>query len=85
MLINQVCVFVTDWPGCREIIIHHETGLLIPPRDPTALAESIMYLENNPIEYERLRHNLYEKTALQFSSKTVNSQTIDIYQLLLKP
>ncbi len=31
-------VAATDIPGTRELIIHEQTGLLAPPRDPAALA-----------------------------------------------
>ncbi|MBX6323188.1 MAG: glycosyltransferase family 4 protein, partial [Rhodospirillaceae bacterium] len=30
----------TDVPGCREVVRHEETGLLVPPRDAAALAEA---------------------------------------------
>jgi len=35
-------VVVTDVSGLAEIVIHGETGLVVPPRDPTALAEAVV-------------------------------------------
>ncbi|MCB2178389.1 glycosyltransferase family 4 protein [bacterium] len=80
---NKRAVIATDWPGCREIIIDHETGLLIPPKDPVSLADSIEFLETHPAEYERLRINLFEKTTQEFSTKVINSKTLSIYDRFL--
>jgi glycosyltransferase involved in cell wall biosynthesis len=33
---------VTDMGGLREIVVHGETGLVVPPRDSTALARAII-------------------------------------------
>ena len=35
-------IITTDWPGCRETVIHNSNGYLVPVRDPAALA-SAMY------------------------------------------
>ncbi len=49
-------VVSTDCPcgGPRMIIRDHENGLLVPVRDPKALAEGICYLIEHPEEAERM-------------------------------
>jgi vancomycin resistance protein YoaR len=37
-------VITTDVGGCRELVIHEETGLVVPPADPIALAEAMRVL-----------------------------------------
>jgi glycosyltransferase involved in cell wall biosynthesis len=37
-------LLATDAPGCREIAIHEQTGLLVPVEDPEALANAISEL-----------------------------------------
>src|SRR5262249_28063775 len=37
-------LIATDVPGCREIVIHEKTGLLVPVDDPQALASAILRL-----------------------------------------
>jgi len=37
-------IVATDIPGCREIVEHGRTGLLVPVRDPPALARAIRAL-----------------------------------------
>lgn len=41
-------VIVTDVPGCRETIVHGEHGLVVPARDPAALAEAAAVLLADP-------------------------------------
>ncbi|CAM2057043.1 colanic acid/amylovoran biosynthesis glycosyltransferase [Desulfovibrionales bacterium] len=38
---NRVLVIATDVAGIKEVVHHLETGLLLPQRDPQALAEAI--------------------------------------------
>jgi glycosyltransferase involved in cell wall biosynthesis len=38
----------TDIPGCREAVVDGETGVLIPPRNPAALAAALAKLINDP-------------------------------------
>jgi glycosyltransferase involved in cell wall biosynthesis len=41
-------VVATNVGGIPEQVVHGETGLLIEPRNPDALAEAILHLINNP-------------------------------------
>ena len=38
----------TDIPGCREAVVDGQTGFLVPPRDPMALAEAMKKLIDDP-------------------------------------
>ena len=38
----------TDSGGCREIVRDGESGFVIPPRDPAALADRLTYLREHP-------------------------------------
>jgi glycosyltransferase involved in cell wall biosynthesis len=72
-------IIASDWPGCREIIIDNETGLLVPPKDPLALAQAVRRLVENQEDYERLRKNVHEVALVKFSTDDVNSQTLKVY------
>ena len=45
-------VITCDTPGCRETVRHGINGLLVPPRDPGALAQAMLGLARDP---ERMR------------------------------
>ncbi|MDX2133891.1 MAG: glycosyltransferase family 4 protein [Saprospiraceae bacterium] len=36
-------ILVTDVPGCRETVVHTLNGLVVPPRNASALAEAMMH------------------------------------------
>ena len=40
-------VITTDWPGCRETVIHESNGYLVPVRDTAALADAMRKLVGN--------------------------------------
>jgi glycosyltransferase involved in cell wall biosynthesis len=44
----------SDSPGLRESVRHEETGLLVPPDDPAALATSLVRLARDPALVARL-------------------------------
>lgn len=41
-------VVATDFGGAREQVIHEQTGLLVPPRNPTALAAALVRMAADP-------------------------------------
>ncbi len=45
---------ITDIPGNRDLVIHNETGIVVPIRDPRTLSEAIVKLHKNPELRERL-------------------------------
>jgi glycosyltransferase involved in cell wall biosynthesis len=45
----ECAVIGTDLPAIRDIIVDGKTGLIVPEKDPKALAEKIVYLFDNPV------------------------------------
>ncbi len=41
-------MIASDVPGCREIVLHEQTGLLFPVNDAAALAEAMARLGGDP-------------------------------------
>src|SRR5262249_55232122 len=41
-------MIASDVPGCREIVLHEQTGLLFPVDDAAALADAMARLAANP-------------------------------------
>ena len=40
----EVCPVITDIPGNRELVVHQECGLVVPRKNPAALAEAFRTL-----------------------------------------
>jgi glycosyltransferase involved in cell wall biosynthesis len=76
-------MIASDVPGCREIAIHNETALLVPPRDALALADAMQVLVEDSQLRRRLGQRARELVCSEFTIEHVNEQTIQIYRELL--
>jgi glycosyltransferase involved in cell wall biosynthesis len=47
-------VVATDIGGVREIVVSGETGWLVPPDDPAALADALVRLIASPAQRQRM-------------------------------
>lgn len=57
--------------GCAEVLRDHETGLLVPPEDPQALADACLQLLTDPDLSVRLGTAAQADVAARFSSETI--------------
>lgn len=73
----------TDVPGCREIVRHEETGLLVPPRDPAALAEALARLAGDAALRRRLGAAARRLAEQRFGDTAVASAVVALYRSLL--
>lgn len=71
-----------DTPGCRDICIDGQTGLLVPPKDPIALANALERLATNAPLREKLGTNARELVEQKFSAKVINRSTLGVYEEL---
>ena len=72
----------TDVPGCREIVIPGETGLLVPADDPAALAQAIQTLMASPELRYQMGAAARHLTETRFSTEAIGSATVDLYRRL---
>jgi D-inositol-3-phosphate glycosyltransferase len=68
--------------GIREIATHEETALLVPPRDPAAMAEALQRLPLDKPLAERLRSQALAAAASFYPECYVRS-LLGIYRDLL--
>lgn len=76
-------VVATDIPGTRELVRDHETGLLVPPRDPEALATGILWLLDHPDTARRLAQRAGQEIYRYTMEHTADGYD-QIYQSILK-
>jgi glycosyltransferase involved in cell wall biosynthesis len=62
-------IITTDVEGCRDTVINHHNGLLIPPKSVDALAESFLYFKNNSELIEQFGINSRVMAEELFSDK----------------
>jgi glycosyltransferase involved in cell wall biosynthesis len=73
----------TDMPGCREVVTNEVDGLLIPPRDASALAHAIARLIDSPELAARLGAAARAKAVAHFDERIVIERTLAVYRKLL--
>jgi glycosyltransferase involved in cell wall biosynthesis len=76
-------LIAADGPGLRDIVRHNETGLLVPPRDSTALADAIAHLAADPELRRRMGEAARRLAEERFASVTIIAQTLEVYHELL--
>jgi glycosyltransferase involved in cell wall biosynthesis len=75
-------MLATDMPGCREIVVDGVTGILVPPRDVTALADGLEVLAREKARRQRLGAAARELVEREFSEALVVEQTMALYRSL---
>jgi glycosyltransferase involved in cell wall biosynthesis len=76
-------IIATDVPGCREIVKHNYTGILVPPKDSGALAHAMRTLLGDARLRARLGARAREMVVNEFSAEQVARDTISEYMALL--
>ena len=76
-------VVATDVPGCREAVEHRVNGLLVEPKNSEALAAALIEVLDNDELRLRLAKEGRRRAEFEFSSATVNTQTLAVYQQVL--
>ena len=72
-------MIATDAPGCREIVIDDQTGLLVPIEDPQALARAIVKLATSPELRARYAKAARELVVSKLSAKIIGEQIVQLY------
>jgi len=76
-------VVATDIGGNRELVRHGETGLLVPPGDPGALAAAVLTLLGDRALASRLAEAARTRFRAGFSVPTMVRQYEELYEELL--
>jgi glycosyltransferase involved in cell wall biosynthesis len=78
-------VVATPVGGTPEVVTDGETGLLVPPRDPRALAAAIRDLLADPERRRRMGEAGYRRAAERFSAETMTRRVLEIYDRVSSP
>ena len=72
-------VIVGDVPAIHDVVTHAETGWIVPPGDPAALADAILQLLDDPALANRLAENARRHAVRTFDWSVVAGR----YRMLL--
>ena len=76
-------VIGTNLEGIPELITDGETGLLVPPRNPDALAQAILRIVENPTRAKAMARAGRKRVEREFSTATKVERTETLYRRLL--
>ena len=76
-------IVTTDVPGCRDLIEHEKTGLVVPYGDPATLAASIKRLLNEPELARRLARRASEAVERDWHSNRMFEAYASVYAEIL--
>ena len=74
---------VTDINGSREIIVHGQNGVIVPPRDALALLQAMTQFVQNPQATQAMAANARKMIASRFEKSFVEQCLIDYYKEIL--
>jgi glycosyltransferase involved in cell wall biosynthesis len=76
-------VVTTDVPGCREVVRNGDNGVLVPARDPAALAEGLRTLINDAELRMKMGTRSRGRAEQEFSETRVIGETLAVYRAVL--
>ena len=77
-------IIASDMPGCREVVVPGETGLLVPPHDVPALADAIATLARDPGLRRCMGAAGRARVCAEFADSVVADATLAVYQAELE-
>ncbi len=69
----------SDLGGPRELIVPGETGLLVPPNEPAALAAALAEVLGDPAVARRMGESAYRRARELFDARKNAAATITVY------
>ena len=76
-------IITTDVPGCRDVVDHGISGLLVPLRDSRAIELAVRLFLENPDVARRFGKAARQKVVAEFQVSLVNQSTLTQYERLL--
>jgi glycosyltransferase involved in cell wall biosynthesis len=77
-------VVATPVGGTPEVVVDGETGLLVPPRNPDALADALRRLLADADLRRRMGDAGYERVRTRFSADAMTSRMLEIYDEVVR-
>jgi glycosyltransferase involved in cell wall biosynthesis len=76
-------IVTTDWPGCRDVVADGENGILVPIKDPRAIADALEKLARDPSLRAEMGRKGRARVERDFAVETITRKTLELYRELL--
>ena len=76
-------LIAADVPGCREIVRHGKSGLLVPARNAEALAAALAQLAQDPQLRKKMGDEARRMVEKRFAQPLITAQTVALYRHLV--
>jgi glycosyltransferase involved in cell wall biosynthesis len=76
-------VIASDFPLWREIVLGNRCGLCVNPMDPSAIAEAISYLIENPDEAREMGENGRRAVVERYNWSIEEAKLLSFYRQIL--
>jgi glycosyltransferase involved in cell wall biosynthesis len=76
-------LIATDAPGCREIVLRDQTGLLVPIEEPEALAGALVQLAESPQLRTRYGHAARQLVLDKLSARIIGDSIVELYDRVI--
>ncbi len=83
-MMRSTAVVASESGGPAEIVRHGQTGFLVPPGDPDALAEALLHLLRNRELAEQMGAAGHRAALTYFSEAVFVDKFIQLYQKLAR-
>jgi glycosyltransferase involved in cell wall biosynthesis len=80
---SSKAIVATSTGGIPEVVVDHETGLLVPPRDAAALADRIVRLLGDDALRAEMGRRGFVRVRERFSAARMVEDTVGVYARLL--
>jgi glycosyltransferase involved in cell wall biosynthesis len=74
---------VTNVGGLPELVVHQVSGLVVPPKDPAAIASAIMELYEHPDKKKKMGDQAKLRIQNQFNITTTIAKTQQLFEQLM--
>ena len=75
-------IIASDVGGIPDVVVNNESGILVPEKDPVALADAIKRIESDPQYTESLLEGARNRIAEHFTWDNITRRQIEIYEQL---
>ena len=77
-MMSGLPVVATDIRGCREVVIHNETGLICKPKDKLSIYKALKYLVDNPNKRINYGKSGYLRARNNYDSEVIKKNEIHL-------